>query len=1413
MTERLDSKVREAVRSQAASFKRALGPKGALQRNCSQWKLQWEVTVPCEEQTGLQFYKGGKHDVGHTRKIDVSHPGRSRFTRVEVCQQGKDGKQRRAVAFLPMCDDEGLFLWNGRVGVLPRVRRVPSKREPEAADPGIILEAEDVFEAWLSSFDHPLSPIKLLDCLNELLLGARRSRAWLLFEDYPSKAASLIARTTVILASISESGLKTEKQWGWPHRELTGSEIPPLCPVHTGQDGAGLTRYLAFEAPSSLRAGGGSSPPKKLESGSFRADSPHAHSSSAEDEEGSRGLRTGLASLLIPYLAGDEPRRSLIACSTMTHAQALKRSERPRVRTRAWEALEEPVPGTNLLTAFAFWHGYNHEDALVISRSAAAKLAMGREASLYYGIPWMADPEEPKRLQAEWLGGREGWPESSHEPPLRRRKLVPRVEIDSLLAGIDVVELPDSVDVVSRLEGRFRWPAFGRQVPWPARARAVRVFGDMTSPHRADNDTSVIGPYRAILKVDLVEEQRPAQPGDKLSNLHGNKGVIATVLPDDEMPRVVPPGSTQAVPVDVVANPIGVLNRGNFGQLAEAVASWRAGRTDDFVVEEDLPLGNLLEWAQATDGFDSAGRLWVELPGRDRIRAVCGWNFWMRPEQEACREARVALQDSPRLPRSLLPRLFKSKGVQYGEMVGWALAVRDGARAWIEKDLLQNGRFAAFASYDAKNPRRAKKGSADPDPDPDADADADGIASALRAWDLLCRLSLGVRGYIEHERGNEKKIPLSSHKIRTADLPPRADSRSSQTAHVVRYIEANKNERVDWPELVRLRAESVVNQHKKLREKLKNQETASSYVEKAADSWLSTLGETFFGSRRHRPAQPGRKESGDKSPGELRRSPFVRWALCRTVRPAARLVIVPAPELELDRMRLPWWLCIVFFAQPDRIPALLRDYLTSPTGDPHTASDIRHLLADAVERLRTGPGGVLSPDQRDKLENTLAQRFSDRWAVVHRTPVLHFGSIWPLRVEMSCDPAPVAGLPLGVLPPMGADFDGDTVFIAPVLSQDAGVVGFCRKNSPLVATPGGGKQTRCFSHPVEPGELVEPDERAESHPPDVEVFPLSKDLAAAYGVWQRGAQQSEAQTGDAPDAKSTPSSPADWLTAGQPRVCPGIEELDSFDRVVGLGWWQSAEACAELNPGAYELMSDAFRAAKRDHLPQKTLSDPPCSSWWTLQNLNKCVRFFYESKKGAGEMGGLYRRAVYGLDFSPSSDGHEPPEARESAGGQPSSHSRQLGPERSNGSLRHRMAALQALLERLQQKVLKFKGRSEILLAKDIETLWNRIAEKPADPISALDEYLEQQCSKAEDERHDALKAAAQAVKDVLEEHKTSWDLLDPVIKSLTTDGSLHRHFFVKGQPLDRKQRLLLDPADPRYLLLPHPILLVPEDS
>jgi DNA-directed RNA polymerase subunit beta len=73
-----------------------------------------------------------------------------------------------------------------------------------------------------------------------------------------------------------------------------------------------------------------------------------------------------------------------------------------------------------------------------------------------------------------------------------------------------------------------------------------------------------------LVKV-YIAMKRKLSVGDKMAGRHGNKGVIARILPDEDMPYL-PDGT----PVEIVLNPLGVPSRMNVGQILETHLGWAA---------------------------------------------------------------------------------------------------------------------------------------------------------------------------------------------------------------------------------------------------------------------------------------------------------------------------------------------------------------------------------------------------------------------------------------------------------------------------------------------------------------------------------------------------------------------------------------------------------------------------------------------------------------------------------------------------------------------------------------------------------------------------------------------------------------------------------------------------------------------
>jgi DNA-directed RNA polymerase subunit beta len=108
-----------------------------------------------------------------------------------------------------------------------------------------------------------------------------------------------------------------------------------------------------------------------------------------------------------------------------------------------------------------------------------------------------------------------------------------------------------------------------------------------------------------LVKVYLAEK-RKISVGDKMAGRHGNKGIVARIVPEEDMP-FLPNGR----PVDIVLNPLGVPSRMNVGQILETHLGWAAkllnfyAKTPVFEGANEREIGLLmklagLRWARET---------------------------------------------------------------------------------------------------------------------------------------------------------------------------------------------------------------------------------------------------------------------------------------------------------------------------------------------------------------------------------------------------------------------------------------------------------------------------------------------------------------------------------------------------------------------------------------------------------------------------------------------------------------------------------------------------------------------------------------------------------------------------------------------------------------------------------------------
>jgi DNA-directed RNA polymerase subunit beta len=151
----------------------------------------------------------------------------------------------------------------------------------------------------------------------------------------------------------------------------------------------------------------------------------------------------------------------------------------------------------------------------------------------------------------------------------------------------------------------------------PANER-IRAAIDMAARERAKVEEKAEDQIDKILQPDelppgviqlvkvYIAEKRKISVGDKMAGRHGNKGIVARIVPEEDMP-FLPDGS----PVDIVLNPLGVPSRMNVGQILETHLGWCArilgfeAKTPVFRGADESEIGTLLRLAGFTWASES----------------------------------------------------------------------------------------------------------------------------------------------------------------------------------------------------------------------------------------------------------------------------------------------------------------------------------------------------------------------------------------------------------------------------------------------------------------------------------------------------------------------------------------------------------------------------------------------------------------------------------------------------------------------------------------------------------------------------------------------------------------------------------------------------------------------------------------
>ena len=219
--------------------------------------------------------------------------------------------------------------------------------------------------------------------------------------------------------------------------------------------------------------------------------------------------------------------------------------------------------GRNLLVGFVPWNGYNYEDAVLISRRVVKE-------DMYTSI-------HIKEFQTEIRETKLGPEKITRDVPNTSEKMLNNLDAEGIIrigakvrsGDILVGKVTPKSETETTPEFKLLNSIFGEKAK-EVRDSSLRVphgiegvIIDVQRMKRTEGDDLNPG-VDEVVKV-LIANKRKLREGDKMAGRHGNKGVVARILPEEDMPYLA-----DGTPLDVCLNPLGVPSRMNIGQIMES---------------------------------------------------------------------------------------------------------------------------------------------------------------------------------------------------------------------------------------------------------------------------------------------------------------------------------------------------------------------------------------------------------------------------------------------------------------------------------------------------------------------------------------------------------------------------------------------------------------------------------------------------------------------------------------------------------------------------------------------------------------------------------------------------------------------------------------------------------------------------
>ncbi|MDR0321883.1 MAG: DNA-directed RNA polymerase subunit beta [Treponema sp.] len=231
--------------------------------------------------------------------------------------------------------------------------------------------------------------------------------------------------------------------------------------------------------------------------------------------------------------------------------------------------------GRNILVGFMPWNGYNYEDSILISQRVV-------KDDMFTSI-------HIKEFIVEIRETKLGPEKITRDIPNTSEKSLDNLDNEGIIrvgakvrsGDILVGKVTPKSETETTPEFKLLNSIFGEKAK-EVRDTSLKVphgidgtVIDIQRLKRTEHDSLSPG-VDEVVKV-LIATKRKLREGDKMAGRHGNKGVVARILPEEDMPFM-----EDGTPLDICLTPLGVPSRMNIGQLLETELGWAGSTLDEW---------------------------------------------------------------------------------------------------------------------------------------------------------------------------------------------------------------------------------------------------------------------------------------------------------------------------------------------------------------------------------------------------------------------------------------------------------------------------------------------------------------------------------------------------------------------------------------------------------------------------------------------------------------------------------------------------------------------------------------------------------------------------------------------------------------------------------------------------------------